>query len=174
MSPPPMLLLPQKATISITSATAGSAVASAKQFDGLIGVVSSTANAASGYLKMIFKVQPQVTAAASIDKGSKHNEYWLYANKYTGVGEGSDTNANLLTRGLELLTICPTPPRPTRPTPPFPLPRNQFCHCENAAISTRRPFRSGSSAARPWPLPPRTTPAIPILGSNTVNKNILV
>ena len=75
-----------------TSATAGSGVSSSKMFDGLTGIVSNTTNGASGYVKMIFKVQPQVTAAASIDKGSKHNEYWLYANKYTGVGEGSDVN----------------------------------------------------------------------------------
>jgi hypothetical protein len=100
--------MPHASNYLYTSATAGSAVASAKQFDGLIGVVSSTANAASGYLKMIFKVQPQVTAAASIDKGSKHNEYWLYANNYTGVGEGSDTNANLPHAGPRIHNLSDT------------------------------------------------------------------
>ncbi|KKU32270.1 MAG: hypothetical protein UX47_C0015G0005 [Candidatus Collierbacteria bacterium GW2011_GWA2_46_26] len=88
-----------------TSDTAGSAVASAKQYDGLVGIVDDTTNAASGYLKMIFKVQPQVTAAASIDKGTKHNEYWLYADQYKETGEGSDTDTNLLARGLMFDTL---------------------------------------------------------------------
>ncbi|MFH2085857.1 MAG: phage integrase N-terminal SAM-like domain-containing protein, partial [bacterium] len=91
-----------------TGDTAGSGVASAKQFDGLIGMVSNVAGAGSGYVKMIFKVQPQVTAAASIDKGSKHNEYWLYADKYAAVGAGSDTDANLLNRGLTFDTFTDT------------------------------------------------------------------
>ena len=88
-----------------TSDTAGSAVASAKQYDGLVGIVDDTTNAASGYLKMIFKVQPQVTAAAAIDKGTKHNEYWLYADQYKETGEGSDTDTNLLARGLMFDTL---------------------------------------------------------------------
>ncbi|MFH1393118.1 MAG: helix-turn-helix domain-containing protein, partial [Patescibacteria group bacterium] len=51
-----------------TSATAGSGVASAKQFDGLIGIVSNTAGSASGYGKMIFKVQPQVSGSQFLTK----------------------------------------------------------------------------------------------------------
>ena len=70
-----------------TSDTASSAAASAKQFDGLIGVVSNTANAASGYLKMIFKVQPQVTAAATIDKGLSHEVYRSLADTYNQSSE---------------------------------------------------------------------------------------
>ncbi|MBU0535301.1 tail fiber domain-containing protein [Patescibacteria group bacterium] len=51
-----------------TSATAGSGVSSAKQFDGLIGIVSNTAGSASGYGKMIFKVQPQVSGSQFLTK----------------------------------------------------------------------------------------------------------
>jgi hypothetical protein len=43
-----------------TSSVAGSGVSSARQNDGLVGVVTNIANAGSGYVKMVFKVQPQV------------------------------------------------------------------------------------------------------------------
>ena len=87
-----------------TSDTAKYAAASAKQFDGLVGVVSSIADAASGYVKMIFKAQPQVSGSAiyakedTIDAGSYlelvHNagtsdimaQGWLYnSNNATWV-----------------------------------------------------------------------------------------
>ena len=91
-----------------TSDTAGSAVASAKQYDGLIGVITDTTNAASGYVKMIFKVQPQVTAVAAMDKTSKHDLYQLYANEYSQTSEGSDTTANLVSQGLAFDTLIDT------------------------------------------------------------------
>jgi hypothetical protein len=60
---------------------------------------------------MIFKVQPQVTAAAAIDKTTKHNEYWLYADQYAAMGEGGNTDTNLLNRGLAFDTFADTPNR---------------------------------------------------------------
>jgi site-specific recombinase XerD len=46
-----------------TSDTVTKAVASTKQFDGLVGIVTSTTNFASGYVKMLFKAQPQVSGS---------------------------------------------------------------------------------------------------------------
>jgi hypothetical protein len=58
-----------------TSDTAGSAVAQAKQYDGLVGIVTDVSGSASGYIKIVFKAQPQVTATAAMDKYTKHNIY---------------------------------------------------------------------------------------------------
>ncbi len=150
-----------------TSDTASSAVASAKQFDGLIGVVSNTAGAASGYLKMIFKVQPQVTAAASIDKGSKHNEYWLYANEYLGVGEGSDVNANLLSRGLSfdnLLDTTKTDSANTTVGGPTQV------SSTTGSPTPAAPFRTGLMNGQTYSTATTDNAGNTYLGSNTVNK----
>jgi len=58
-----------------TSDTAGSSVTSGKQYDGLVGIVTDTSGSGSGYVKMVFKAQPQVTAIAAMDKYTKHNIY---------------------------------------------------------------------------------------------------
>ncbi|MEI6690994.1 MAG: LamG domain-containing protein, partial [bacterium] len=83
-----------------TGATAGSGVSSTKQFDGLVGVVSSIASAGSGYVKMIFKVQPTTSTALAIDKTSKYNDFQLLANEYKAANVGSDTQTNLPTKGV--------------------------------------------------------------------------
>jgi len=88
-----------------TSDTSGKATVSTQQYDGLLGVVSDISGVASGYVKMIFNSQPQVTASATMDKASKHNEYWLYADKYSQAAEGSSNSLNLLTRGISFDTF---------------------------------------------------------------------
>ena len=50
-----------------TTSTAGSGVSSAKQFDGLIGVVSNLAGSGSGYVKMILKPQTQVSGSPFLE-----------------------------------------------------------------------------------------------------------
>lgn len=83
-----------------TSATAGSAVTSAKLFDGMIGVVTDTSTSGSGYVKMVFAPQAQVTAGVSIDKGSKHNDYWNLVKNYLPLWDGTSPNQNISPRGL--------------------------------------------------------------------------
>ncbi|TRZ50089.1 hypothetical protein D4S03_07305, partial [bacterium] len=155
-----------------TSDTAGSAVASAKQFDGLIGVVSNITNAASGYLKMIFKVQPQVTASAAIDKGSKHNEYWLYADNYAAVNQGTDTNANLLARGMmfdNFFDTTKTDSANTTVSGPAQVSQIPATRYQIPAS----PFRAGLIGGQTLSTSTTDNAGNTYLGSNTVNKTIL-
>ena len=144
-----------------TSDTAGSAVSSAKQYDGLVGVVSDTTNAGSGSVKMIFKVQPQVTASAAIDKTSKHNEYWLYANDYSAVNEGSSANANLLARGITFDNFydnTKTDSANTTVSGPAPV------------GGTAAPYRAGLMGGQTMSAATTDNAGNTYLGSSTVNK----
>ncbi len=151
-----------------TSATAGSGVSSSKLFDGLIGIVSNTATGASGYVKMIFKVQPQVTAAASIDKNSKHNEYWLYANSYAPVAEGTDVNANLLARGLMFDNLSDTTKTDSANTT-VSIP-TQFSNPYTLSPKPSAPFRAGLVGGQTYATSTTDNAGNTYLGSNTVNK----
>src|SRR3989344_4391665 len=131
---------------------------------------------------MIFKAQPQVTAAASIDKGSKHNEYWLYANNYSGVGEGSDTNANLLSRGLmfdNFYDTTKTDSANTTVSAP-----SQFSALQGQALQDTlsqkglalrgsAPFRTGLMGGQTLATSTTDNAGNTYLGSNTVNKTFL-
>ncbi|MEE8597905.1 MAG: hypothetical protein V3S69_00005, partial [Dehalococcoidales bacterium] len=70
-----------------TSDTAGSAIASGKQYDGLVGIVTDTSGSGSGYVKIVFKAQPQVTAVATLDKYTKHNIYQEALENYVETNE---------------------------------------------------------------------------------------
>ena len=67
-----------------SSTTAGSAMASSDQGDGLIGVIVDTASSASGYVKMVFDEQNTVTASLylSVDKNLYHDVYRSMADAY--------------------------------------------------------------------------------------------
>ncbi|MBT3249409.1 MAG: site-specific integrase [Candidatus Pacebacteria bacterium] len=72
-----------------TSDTAGSSVTSGKQYDGLVGIVTDTSGSGSGYIKITFKAQPQVTAIAAMDKYTKHNIYQEALEDYIQTSESN-------------------------------------------------------------------------------------
>ncbi|HCR92557.1 MAG TPA: hypothetical protein DIU47_01195, partial [Candidatus Pacebacteria bacterium] len=152
-----------------TSDTAGSAVTSAKLFDGMLGVVTNTSTSGSGYVKFIFKPQTQVTAAASIDKGSKYNEYKLYADDYTGVGEGTSPNDNLNTKGMyfdNLLDTTKTDSANTTVSAPTQV------SATTGNPTPAAPFRAGLIGGQTMSAATTDNAGNTYLGSSTVNKTV--
>src|SRR3989344_4356914 len=150
-----------------TSDTAGSAVTSAKLFDGMLGVFTNTSTSGSGYVKFIFKPQTQVTAAASIDKGSKYNEYRLYANNYTGVGEGINPNDNFPLKGMyfdNLLDPTKTDSANTTLTGPTQI------SAVSGTPPPAAPFRAGLMGGQTMSAATTDNAGNTYLGSTTVNK----
>jgi len=72
-----------------SSTTAGSAKSSSEQGNGLIGVVTSIADAGSGYVKMVFNSQNKVTADLymniGFDKNAYRDMYTLLAKEYEAM-----------------------------------------------------------------------------------------
>ena len=76
---------------SSTTAGSGSSVSSTDQKNGLIGVVSSIANAGSGYVQMVFDAQNKVTADLYLNVGFDtnvyHDMYNQLASDYTSMSD---------------------------------------------------------------------------------------
>lgn len=156
-----------------TSDTAGQAMASSKQFDGLLGV-AITADASSPYSAEVIMIpQLQVTAAASIDKGTKHNEYRILVNDYTAKGEGSSLDPNLPPRGVFFDNLFDSTKNDSANTTvggPIQFSSLTVPNLPNNPNYSSAPYRAGLIGGQTYATSTTDNAGNTYLGSNTVNK----